>query len=55
MSKKQGKTFIDWKNIKKESVMIDKDGQETTIDVPKPEQKKTLEDFLRKRAQRMGR
>lgn len=49
---KKGSTFIDWANIKKETVFIDKDGNEIVENKEKP---KTLADLIERRAKRMGR
>lgn len=57
MSEQQnkGKTYVDWGNLKKTSVEIDRDGNQVTVERPVPGKPKSLEDFMKKRAQRMGR
>lgn len=52
---KQGRTYIDWKNMKKQTVQIDAEGNLTEIELPDPTKPRSLQDLLDKRAKRMGR
>lgn len=52
---KQGRTYIDWKNMKKQTVQIDAEGNLTEIELPDPTKPRNLQDLLDKRAKRMGR
>lgn len=50
MEKKQGKVFIDWKNMKKISIEIDRDGNETVTESKGDK----LKEIAKKRAERLG-
>lgn len=54
MPKNTGRTYVDYKNLKKTSVQIDRDGNQVEIEQPtgKP---KSLEEYMDKRRKRMGR
>lgn len=48
--KKRGKVTIDWKNMKKVSIEIDRDGRETRTET----KANNLKELAKKRAERLG-